>query len=157
MIFRYFYIFVFYVIVFLYSSSIYAEEVWIITPYEYQEIYSKKDYYEEVSFVSVLNGPRIEIIKPKVLSKISSPLHIKIIFHESNYGYPPDMKTLKVTYHSFIKKNLNKKIIKYLTLNVLDYPKAKLPKGKHQIELYIEDTEGNVTNKMMQILVINKN
>ena len=67
------------------------------------------------------------------------------------------MRTLKVTYHSFIKKNLNKKIKKYLFLNVLDYPKAKLPKGKHEIELYIEDTQGNITNRMMQILVMKKN
>jgi len=127
---------------------------WIITPVEFQEIENKKDYYEEVSFTSLLNGPRIEIIKPAALSKISSPLHIKIIFHDSEYGYPADMKSLKVTYHSFIKKNLTKKINKYLSLNVLDYPKAKLPKGEHEIELYIEDTEGNITNRMMQILVI---
>ena len=89
----------------MFPSFIFAEEVWIITPEEYKEIQNKKDYYEQASFISLLNGPRIEIIKPKILSKISSPLHIKIIFHDSNYGYPADMKTLKVTYHSFIKKD----------------------------------------------------
>ncbi len=101
-----------------------------------------------------MNGPRIEIINPKALSEISSPLHIQIIFHDSKHGYPADMETLKVTYHSFIKKNLNKKIKKYLSLNVLDYPKAKLPKGRHKIEFYIEDIEGNITNRVMQIIVI---
>ena len=96
----------------------------------------------------------LSFLKTKKARIKKIPTNIKIIFHDSEYGYPADMKSLKVIHHSFIKKNLTKKINKYLSLNVLDFPKAKLPKGEHEIELYIEDTEGNITNRMMQILVI---
>ena len=42
------------------------------------------------------------------------------------------MNSLKIIYHSFIKKNLKKKLKKYIKNNVLDHPKAKLPKGLHK-------------------------
>jgi len=148
--------FLFVIVVLFFSNTCLAEDDWLITPKEYNEFIVQQDDIEEVNFITLTSGPHIDIIKPKALNKITSPVHIKVIFQKSSSNLDPNMNSLKIIYHSFIKKNLNKKLKKYIKDNVLDHPKAKLPKGLHKIELYIEDMEGNITNRMMQILVIKK-
>ena len=57
----------FILLIIFYSFTAVAEDNWLITPEEYNQHLLQQDVIEEVNFITLTNGPRIDIIKPKAL------------------------------------------------------------------------------------------
>ena len=104
----------------------------------------RKDLYE---------GPAILIESPDVKSDVHAPVLIHVIFSRGANGLAPNPKTLKVTYLKAWGINITSRVQKFFKDDTIYLPNADIPKGRHSIEVYIEDEEANPSSRTVTFTV----
>jgi hypothetical protein len=100
------------------------------------------------------DGPEIDVVNPGGEEIDRQPIEIDVEFKQSKDGAEPDMSSLKVRYIKFFTIDITDRIKPYIDGNRIHAPKAEFPKGNHTVELYVEDTEGKASSKVMEFKVL---
>ena len=98
-------------------SSVNADEFWLLSNDEYNQIKSLDTNFAENLSTSITNGPVIKIVEPKVIEKVSSPVNIKLQFLPSSNGYLPNMKSLIVHMKGLITLDITQRVEKFIKGN----------------------------------------
>ena len=102
------------------------------------------------------DGPSIRIESPDISSELFSPFPIHIVFAKGENGLAPDSKTLNITYLKAWGVNITSRVKKFLKDDTIYLPKADIPKGRHSIEVYIEDEQSNPSSRTVTFTVSKK-
>lgn len=136
-----------------YSNAISAEDFWLVSPEEFIELgANESDNYQPLSAVNS-NGPVIELMQPNIAEQITTPIDIVINFLPGASQAQPNMKSLIIALKGIITIDITKRLKPFIygtTLNVQD---AKIPKGKHQILVMIQDQQENYSERLIKIKV----
>ncbi len=99
------------------------------------------------------DAPVIELSAPKLSAPVSSPTSIELKFQPT----PPSAvkpETFKVLYGSF-EIDITKRILNVaeVTATGVYVQKASLPRGKHKLQMLVEDTSGRRGNRTVEFEV----
>jgi hypothetical protein len=100
------------------------------------------------------DGPEIDVVRPGGEEIGQQPVEIDVEFKQSKDGAEPKMTTLKVRYIKFFSIDITDRITPYVEGHRIHAPKAEFPKGKHTVELYVEDTKGKASSKVVEFKVL---
>ena len=100
------------------------------------------------------DGPQIDVVRPGSGEIGQQPVEIDVEFDKSKDGAEPNMSTLKVRYIKFFSIDITDRVKPYLTGNRIHAPEAQFPKGDHTVELYVEDTQGKASSKVIEFKVL---
>jgi len=100
------------------------------------------------------DGPEIDVLNPGGQEIDRQPIEIDVEFKKSKDGAEPNMSSLKVRYIKFFTIDITDRIKPYIEGNRIHAPKAEFPKGNHTVELYLEDTHGKASSKVMEFKVL---
>ena len=150
----------------IWSSTNNANEhsFYLITESEYQVmldelgISSNSDVNLKSSdSIDVTEGPLIEVLSPSLDDEIiESPLDIEIKFLPGDSGSAVDKESLKVVYRKLIiKKDITDHVLARADFadNTLVIKGAKLPSGKHTLEVVVSDKLKNESSKKISVKV----
>jgi hypothetical protein len=103
--------------------------------------------------VAPKDAPLIELSAPKLTAPVSSPTPIELKFQPT----PPSAvkpETFKVLYGSF-EIDITKRILNVakVTKSGVFVQEASLPKGKHKLQMVVEDTSGRRGNRTIEFEV----
>ena len=98
------------------------------------------------------DGPQIKIYSPNLEEPLRIPFLLDIAF-EASSDKIIDFGTLRVKYLKLVHIDLTGRIKPYLDNNRLVVRNAKVPQGKHRLQLFIAYTSGEKT--MMEIVLNN--
>jgi len=99
-------------------------------------------------------GPEIDVIRPGGGAIGQQPVEIDVEFKDSKDGAEPNMSTLKVRYIKFFTIDITDRVKPFLAGNRIHAPEAQFPKGDHTVELYVEDTQGKASSKVIEFKVL---
>ena len=134
-------------------SSVNADEFWLLSNDEYNQIKSLDTNFAENLSTSITNGPVIKIVEPKVIEKVSSPVNIKLQFLPSSNGYLPNMKSLIVHMKGLITLDITQRVEKFIKGNEIYIKDANIPKGRHKILFMIVDEANQYSEKLVSFKV----
>lgn len=100
------------------------------------------------------DGPVIQVVQPGGDEIGSQPVEIEVVFEKSSDGADPNMATLKVRYIKFISIDITNRIRPFVVENRFHVAKAEFPKGNHTVEIYLEDTRGKASSKVVEFKVL---
>lgn len=101
----------------------------------------------------VPGAPTIEVMSPTLAGPIPSPTPIQLKFlARAPATVKPD--TFKVQYGAF-QIDITKRLLSVATVNEdgVSVKEAALPKGKHKLHLFVEDTAGRSANRVLEFEV----
>ena len=99
------------------------------------------------------NGPVIKIERPALMSDLSTPFPVEVVFEPRPGGAPVKMDSLKVTYLKVIEVDVTDRFKPYIKENRLLVEKANVPQGKHRLKILIADQDGKMTAEILQVIV----
>ena len=105
------------------------------------------------SFEQQTKGPNITVLAPTGTGPISSPFPIHIEFSADSAATAVNMASLKLTYMKLWGIDITDRVKDYIRGNTVSVPETDIPAGKHTIEIYIEDSEKNVSSQQITINV----
>lgn len=98
-------------------------------------------------------APTIEVMSPTLLGPIPSPTPIQLKFSAKA---PATVKSesFKVQYGAF-QIDITKRLLSVATVNEdgVSVKEAALPKGKHKLHLFVEDSAGRGANRVLEFEV----
>lgn len=100
------------------------------------------------------DGPEIDVVRPGGGEIGQQPVEIDVEFKQSKDGAEPNMSTIKVRYIKFFTIDITDRIKPYIEGHRIHAPKAEFPKGNHTVELYVEDTQGKASSKVVEFKVL---
>jgi len=100
------------------------------------------------------DGPEIDVVNPGGEEIDRQPIEIDVEFKQSKDGAEPNMSSLKVRYIKFFTIDITDRIKPYIDGYRIHAPKAEFPKGSHTVELYVEDTQGKASSKVVEFKVL---
>ena len=139
----------------LYSSgnTISPEYFWLVSPEEFIELgANESDNYQPLSSVNS-NGPVIELMQPNIAEQITTPIDIVINFLPGASQAQPNMKSLIIALKGIITIDITKRLKPFINGTTLNVQDAKIPKGKHQILVMIQDQQENYSERLIKIKV----
>jgi hypothetical protein len=103
--------------------------------------------------VQMIGAPVIELVMPKLPGEVGSPTPIELRF----IATPPSTirpETFKALYGTF-GLDITSRITgsTQVTSSGISVKEASLPKGKHRIQLLLEDSEGRMGSRWMEFQV----
>jgi len=98
-------------------------------------------------------GPQINILQPSLSSVVSNPMSVQVEFSSRQPNARVNMDSLKLTYKKLWGIDLTDRIIEYIEGDSINAPEVELPEGTHTLEIYIEDTDENVSIKLITVEV----
>ena len=101
----------------------------------------------------ISRGPGIKVVTPDVGGQVSSPFNLKVVF-EPRGGAKIDVAATKVTYLKATPVDLGPRIKPGLSEQGISLDGAEVPPGDHAIQLSVQDSEGRVTNTVIQFSVV---
>jgi hypothetical protein len=103
--------------------------------------------------VPLKDAPIIDLVSPMLPGEVSSPTRIELRFISTN---PSTIKpeTFKALYGTF-GIDITARIlgVAQVTAMGIQVNEARLPKGRHRIQLLLEDSEGRVGSRWMEFQV----
>ena len=121
----------------------------LVTPEEVSQS-SEADTGIRPKSVPVLDVPIIELVLPKLPGEVTSPTPIELRFIPVTPGTikPESFKAL----YGALKVDITSRIlgVTQVTPTGISVKEAKLPKGKHRIQLLLEDSLGRVGSRWME-------
>jgi hypothetical protein len=124
----------------------------LVTPEEMQQS-NAADSGLRPRGVSVKDAPLIDLVMPKLPGEVSSPTRIELRFIPTA---PSTIKpeTFRALYGTF-GIDITSRIVGVtrVTAQGIEVQEANLPKGKHRIQLLLEDSEGRVGSRWMEFQV----
>lgn len=136
-----------------YSSAISAEEFWLVLPEEFIELgVNASDTYQLLSATNS-NGPVIELMQPNIAEQVTTPIDIVINFLPGASQAQPNMKSLIIALKGIITIDITKRLKPFINGTTLNVQDAKIPKGKHQILVMIQDQQENYSERLIKIKV----
>ncbi len=105
------------------------------------------------SFEQQDNGPDIRILAPLGGSTVQSPFPIHIEFISAGATAAVNMASLKLTYMKLWGIDITDRVRDYISGTTLSVPETDIPAGRHTIEIYIEDSNKNVSSRQITINV----
>ena len=139
----------------LYSSgnTISPEYFWLVSPEEFIELgANESDNYQPLSSVNS-NGPVIELMQPNIAEQVTTPIDIVINFLPGASQAQPNMKSLIIALKGIITIDITKRLKPFINGTTLNVQDAKIPKGKHQILVMIQDQQENYSERLIKIKV----
>ena len=139
----------------LYSSgnTISPEYFWLVSPEEFIELgANESDNYQPLSSVNS-NGPVIELMQPNIAEHVTAPIDIVINFLPGASQAQPNMKSLIIALKGIITIDITKRLKPFINGTTLNVQDAKIPKGKHQILVMIQDQQENYSERLIKIKV----
>lgn len=100
----------------------------------------------------ISRGPGIKVVTPDVGGQVTSPFNLKVVF-EPRGGAKIDLAATKVTYLKATPVDLVPRIKPGLSEQGISLDGAEVPPGDHAIQLSVQDSEGRVTNTVIQFSV----
>ena len=134
-------------------SSVNADEFWLLSNDEYNQIKILDENFGENLSTTIANGPIIKIVEPNVIDKVNSPVNIKLQFLPSANGFQPNMKSLIVHMKGLITLDITKRVKKFIKGNELNIKDANIPKGRHKILFMIVDEADQYSEKLISFKV----
>ena len=134
-------------------SSVNADEFWLLSNDEYNQIKLLDENFGENLSTTIANGPIIKIVEPNVIDKVNSPVNIKLQFLPSANGFQPNMKSLIVHMKGLITLDITKRVKKFIKGNELNIKDANIPKGRHKILFMIVDEADQYSEKLISFKV----
>jgi len=122
-----------------------------------QERTAKEKGLTEVGRSMILelkDGPGIQVVQPGGDAIDRQPVEIDVIFNQSKDGAEPNMASLKVRYIKFFSIDITDRVKPYVAGNRIHATQAEFPKGEHTVELYVEDTRGKASSKVIEFKVL---
>jgi hypothetical protein len=101
----------------------------------------------------ISRGPGVKVLAPDLAAGISSPFNLKIAF-EPRGGAKIDPTATKVTYLKATPVDLLPRVKAGLSEQGLVLEGAETPPGEHAIQISVQDSEGRVTNTVIQLNVV---
>jgi len=96
-------------------------------------------------------GPNIKVLSPAE-QVLKSPFDLKVQF-EPHGGAKIDPASVKVTYLKTPLVDLSERVKPYASANGIDFAKAEVPPGEHQIRVQVTDSDGRVGNTILTFKV----
>lgn len=100
-----------------------------------------------------LNGPEIKILAPPLNAAISNPMMVHVEFASRDPGTKVNMDSFKLTYKKLWGIDLTDRVQDYIQGASIKAPEVELPEGRHTLEIYIEDSEANVSTRLITVEV----
>ncbi|MBI3596066.1 MAG: hypothetical protein HY203_02805 [Nitrospirae bacterium] len=100
------------------------------------------------------DGPEIDVVRPGGGEIGQQPVEIDVEFKLSKDGAEPNMSTLKVRYIKFFTIDITDRVKPYVAGNRIHAPEAQFPKGDHTVEIYVEDSNGKASSRVVEFKVI---
>ena len=136
-----------------YSNAISAEVFWLVSLEEFIELgANESDTYQPLSSVNS-NGPVIELMQPNIAEQVTTPIDIVINFLPGASEAQPNMKSLIIALKGIITIDITKRLKPFINGTTLNVQDAKIPKGKHQILVMIQDQQENYSERLIKIKV----
>lgn len=101
----------------------------------------------------ISRGPGVKVVSPDPSASVTSPFNLKVVF-EPRGGAKIDTSAVKVTYLRATPVDLLPRVKAGLTEQGLALEGAETPPGEHQIQISVQDSEGRVTNTVVQLNVV---
>lgn len=101
----------------------------------------------------ISRGPGIKVVAPDLAVGVSSPFNLKIVF-EPRGGSKIDQAATRITYLKATPVDLLPRVKAGLSEQGLTLEGAETPPGEHAIQITVQDSEGRVTNSVIQLNVI---
>jgi hypothetical protein len=100
-------------------------------------------------------GPEIRVSSPENNATYTGAFPIEVSFHVGPSGEPVDLSTLQVTYRKAWGIDITSRLAKYLSWDdlTIKVPDARLPVGRHSVEIYIEDAGDNPSSRIFTVEV----
>lgn len=100
----------------------------------------------------ISRGPGVKLVSPEAGSTVSSPFSLKVVF-EPRGGAKIDPAAVRVTYLKATPVDLLPRVKPGLNEQGIALDGAEVPPGEHAIQLSVQDSEGRVTNTVLQFSV----
>ena len=100
----------------------------------------------------ISRGPSIQIASPVTGKPITSPFDLKISF-EARGGAKIDTASVKVTYVKANPIDLTPRLKGAISAAGIDFSKAEVPVGSHELRITVKDSEGRETNSVVVLTV----
>lgn len=125
---------------------------WLITPEEMQQS-NAADSGMRAKAVPVKDAPIIDLLTPKLPGEVASPTPIELRFTPAGTSTikPESFRALYGTFGIDITSRIVG--VAQVTAAGIQVKEANLPKGKHRIQLLLEDSEGRVGSRWMEFQV----
>jgi hypothetical protein len=99
------------------------------------------------------NGPVIRIESPEDGGVYEGPFPIQIEFEAGPLGHAVDMQTLKLEYKKAWGIDITDRVRAYIRGTRIDVAESELPRGRHKVEIQIEDVEGHESRRLFTVTV----
>ncbi|MGH0038448.1 MAG: hypothetical protein ACQGVK_25720 [Myxococcota bacterium] len=98
-------------------------------------------------------GPEIRVVSPENNAVYAGAFPIEVSFHVGPSGEPVDISTLQVTYRKAWGIDITSRLRRYLSLEdlTIKVPETRFPKGRHSVEIYIEDEGDNASSRTFSV------
>jgi hypothetical protein len=100
----------------------------------------------------ISRGPAIKLVSPAPDAAVKSPFDLKLNF-EARGGEKIDPASVKVVYMKSPFVDLTSRLESAITPSGIDFQKAEVPPGEHNIRVTVKDSAGRETNNVMTIVV----
>lgn len=97
------------------------------------------------------NGPAIVLRSPTHDGTYEGTFDIDLSFEPGPTGLPFNPASLKITYLRGWGFDITKHFREFLVDGRLSYAGATMPPGRHSVEVYAEDTDGNASTRVFTI------
>ncbi len=103
---------------------------------------------------SITRGPGIRVLAPDAGSQsLASPFPLRIVF-EPHGGAKIDLSTVRLTYLRSPGVDLTERVRAGLSEKGIDVKAADAPPGEHQIRISVQDSDGRVSNVLLNLNVV---
>jgi hypothetical protein len=99
------------------------------------------------------NGPVIQIDSPEDQGLYQAAFPIRVEFKPGPEGHRVDMESLQLEYKMAWGIDITNRVREYVHGNVIDVAESELPKGKHTIEIQIDDSAGHRSSRLFTVTV----
>jgi hypothetical protein len=99
------------------------------------------------------NGPVINLESPSNNGIYRESFPIKVQFLVGDNGIPVDMDSLKLEYKRAWGIDITSRVSEYVTESGIEIAEAELPRGKHSVEIRIEDEEQNRSSRLLSVTI----
>ena len=103
---------------------------------------------------SITRGPGIRILSPVAGSQSLASLFPLQIAFEPHGGAKIDLSTVRLTYLRSPSVDLTERVKAGLSEKGIDLKAAEVPPGEHQIRVSVQDSDGRVSNAVLNLNVV---
>ena len=99
----------------------------------------------------ISRGPAIKVSSPDIAApEVKSPFDLKVLF-ESRGGNKIDPAAVKVSYIKASEIDLTSRLKGSITEGGIDFAKAEVPPGEHNIKITVKDVDGRESSTILTL------